>query len=130
MTDGTWVEHRRPGDREVLGWVRPEGADVVAVDRLGRDLTGPVGWTDAEEALEQHGLGWLSGLWQLTLPDGAVVRVRIVETGPRGVVVTEDRGGAVGGDAPVSWSLPFPAPAALAPFAGDPHVVDEPPWGT
>ena len=124
MDDSTWVEHRRPGDREVLGWVRPEGADVVAVDRLGRDLTGPVSWADAEAALEERGLGWLADLWQLTLADGTVVRVRLVEAGPSGVVVAEDRGGAVGRTAPATWTLPFPAPAALAPFAGDPGVVD------
>jgi len=124
MLDETWVEHRRSGDRELLGWVRPSGDDFVAVDRLGRDVTDAVGWTDAEDALEERGLGWLADLWQLTLDDGRVERVRLVEVSPRRVVVKADDMNAVGDTPTVTYELPFPAPASLAPFAGDPYTVD------
>lgn len=116
-------EHRRAGDRELLGWLRPDGDDYVAIDLLGRELTGPVDWPTAEEALDEHGLRWLSDLWQLRLADGSLERVRIVEVraGDR-VVVKRDDLGAVGAEQ-VVHVLPFPAPPALQPFAGDPHVL-------
>ncbi|WP_407653628.1 hypothetical protein [Cellulomonas alba] len=116
-------EHRRTGDRELLGWLRAEGDDYVAVDLLGRELTDAVDWPTAEEALDARGLRWLSDLWQLRLDDGSVERVRIVEVRPDDrVVVKRDDLGAVGAEQ-VVHVLPFPAPAALQPFAGDPHVL-------
>ncbi|MBU4215024.1 MAG: hypothetical protein KJ548_14020 [Actinobacteria bacterium] len=121
IPDG-WFEHRRPGDREVLGYLRAEGDGFVAVDRLGRAVTGVVDWVEAEEALEARGLGWLADLWQLTDADGAVIRVRLVEVGPDRVVVTSDDFGAV--DVPVRrYELPFPAPATLQPFMGDRGLI-------
>jgi len=118
MLSEEWIEHVRPGDRERLGWIRPEADLYVAVDVLGRQLTGPVEWLEAEEALEKHGLGWLSDLWQLDLPDGSRERVRIVEVTPDRVVVQTDDFGAV--DVAVTRRvLPFPAPGALRPFEGD-----------
>lgn len=123
MLPRDWTEHRRADDRELLGWIRPEAGEWVAVDRLGRDLTGPVDWLEAEEALDAHGLRWLSDLWQLDLPDGPPRRVRVVEVSPDRVVVTEDRFGAVVAGTP-SFTLEFPAPAHLRPFDGDPRVLD------
>lgn len=128
MLDETWVEHRRSGDREVLGWVRPAGDGFVAVDRLGRDVTGETGWVEAEEALEERGLSWLADLWQLTRDDGLVVRVRLVEVSPRRVVVKPDDMNAVGENPAETYELPFPAPASLAPYAGDAFTLD-PGWG-
>ena len=123
MAAEDWIEHRRPGDRELLGYVRPDGEGFVAIDRLGRELTGVVDWMSAEEALDERGLGWLSGLWQLTEPDGTVTRVRLVEVDPARVVVTPDDFGAVA--APVrTYELPFPAPPTLEPFRGDPGQID------
>jgi len=124
MPDETWVEHRRSGDREVLGWVRPQGDGYVAVDRLGRDVTGPVDWLEAEAALEELGLHWLGDLWQLTREDGSVRRVRLVEVGPHGVVAKDDDMNAVGEGVVATYELPFPAPPSLAPFAGDRHTLD------
>ena len=93
--------------------MRPEGDEVVAVDRLGRDLTGPVDWFTAEEALEAHGLAWLALPWELDGDDGAV-RVSIVELRPDRVVVRTDDFGAI--DVEVeSFVLPFPAPSTLRP---------------
>jgi hypothetical protein len=117
------IEHRRPEDRELLGWVRPEGDGFVPVDRLGRDLTAPVDWLAAEDALDAHGLRRLADPWQLTDDDGTVHRVRFVEVGTDRVVVVRDHLGAVVPGAR-RWTLGFPAPVGLAPFAGDAHVID------
>lgn len=128
MLPEDWIEHRRDGDRELLGWIRPLDGDWVPVDRLGRTLTTPVDWLDAEAALEARGLRWLSDLWQLTHDDGTVTRVRFAEVSSDRVVVVEDHlGAAVPGAR--TWTLPFPAPNTLRPFVGDPHVIDGPPAG-
>ncbi len=124
MPDESWVAHHRAGDRELLGWVRPAGDGFVAVDRLGRDVSPVVDWVEAEELLEERGLGWLADLWQLTLADGTVRRVRLVEVGPARVVVKDDDMNAVGGTPTATHVLPFPAPPSLAPYAGDPFTVD------
>jgi hypothetical protein len=128
MLPEDWIEHRRPDDRELLGWIRPLDGDWVPVDRLGRTLSSPVDWLDAEATLEAHGLRWLSDLWQLALDDGTVARVRLTEVSPDRVVVVEDHLGAVVPDAR-TWTLPFPAPGTLRPFQGDSHVLDGPTAG-
>ncbi|OLT48711.1 hypothetical protein BJF88_16655 [Cellulosimicrobium sp. CUA-896] len=113
-----WIAHRRPDDREPVGWIRPEGDDWVAVSLLGRELTGAVDWLSAEEALEATGLAWLADVWMLERPGGEPLRVRIVEVTPDGVVVQTDDFGAV--DAPVErHALPWPAPAELRPRRDD-----------
>jgi len=120
-----WVAHRRPDDREILGWLRPEGDDWVPVSLLGRDLAGPLDWTAAEEALEEAGLTWLGDVWTLEQDGDRPLRVRLVEVTPERVVVQTDDFGAV--DAVVERRvLPWPAPPQLRPRrAGDPdaHVL-------
>jgi len=120
-----WTPHRRPDDRELVGWIRPEQDDWVAVDLLGRDVTGPVDWLDAEAALEEIGLGWLAEVWMLDREDAEPLRVRLVEVTPERVIVKGDDFGAV--DAPVeSFTLPWPAPVALRRRRQgdpDPHVI-------
>ncbi|MFC8732864.1 hypothetical protein ACFT5B_10425 [Luteimicrobium sp. NPDC057192] len=117
MLPSDWVSHRRAGDREVVGWLRPEGDRWVAVSLLGHDLTRAVDWPDAEEALEDTGLGWLSGVWLLDHDDDEPVRVRLVEVTPERVVVQTDDFGAI--DTPVERHvLPWPAPPALRPRDG------------
>ncbi len=123
MLPQDWIEHRRPGDRELVGWVRPEDEGFVAVDRLGHDVTGIVDWHDAEQALEERGLHWLADLWQLALDDGRTVRVRMVEVSPERVVVKLDDFGDLRAELR-TWTLPFPAPATLRPFEGDRGVID------
>ncbi len=61
MIPADWTPHRRE-DGELLGWIRPEGADWLAVDVLGRELTGEIDWLDAEAAwpaewVDQLGFG-------------------------------------------------------------------------
>ena len=117
MLPTDWIEHRRPDDREPVGWIRPDGDDWVAVSLLGHDLTGPVDWLVAEEALEATGLSWLADVWMLEQEEGEPLRVRIVEVTPDGVVVQTDDFGAI--DVPVErYALPWPAPAALRPRRG------------
>lgn len=128
MLPAEWIAHRRPGDRELVGWLRPDGEGFVAIDRLGREVTGVVDWTDGEQALEEHGLRWLADLWELEHDDGTTSRVRLVEVTPDRVVVKRDDFGAVGA-AQVTWTLPFPPPTALRPFSGDPSVIDGLPPG-
>jgi len=115
-----WIEHRRPDDREALGWLRPEGDGWVAVSLLGRDVSGPLDWTDAEEALESTGLSWMADVWTLEREGGEPLRVKLVEVTPDRVVVQTDDFGAI--DVAVErFELPWPAPAALRPRRqGDP----------
>ena len=123
MLPNDWIEHRRAADRELVGWLRPAGEGFVAIDRLGREVTGVVDWVTAEEALDERGLRWLADLWQLGHDDGTTTRVRIVEVSHERVVVKRDDFGAV--DAEMrTWTLPFPAPETLRPYAGDPSVID------
>jgi hypothetical protein len=124
MPPESWIEHRRTGDRELLGWIRPEGDGFVAHDALGRAMTGAVDWLAAEEALDERGLHWLADLWQLDLPGGTRVRVRIVEVTPERVLVKVDDFGAVDAVTP-SYSLPFPAPDALRRYEGDASTLDD-----
>lgn len=112
MPTTDWIAHRRPDDREPIGWIRPAGEDWVAVDLLGREITGPVEWLDAEEALEAHGIGWLADVWALEGRGEQPLRVRVVEATPDHVVVQTDDFGAI--DAVVErYELPWPAPAEL-----------------
>ncbi|MFC8597806.1 hypothetical protein [Isoptericola sp. NPDC057191] len=117
---GDWIEHRRPDDREALGWLRPDGDDWVAVSLLGRDVSGPLDWTAAEEALEATGLAWMAEVWALERDGADPLRVRLVEVTPDRVVVQTDDFGAI--DATVErFELPWPAPDALRPRReGDP----------
>ena len=117
MIPDDWTPHRRD-DGELVGWIRPEGDEWVAVDLLGRTASGAVDWLDAEDALESVGLSYLAEIWMLEHDAGEPLRVRIVEVTPgrdalpgRVVVQTDDFGAI---DAPVRpFELPWPAPARL-----------------
>ncbi|GAA4152054.1 hypothetical protein GCM10023068_32010 [Leifsonia shinshuensis] len=106
-----WIEHRRH-DGERVGWIRPDGDLFVPVDLLGRDLSGPVGWLEAEEALESAGIGYLAELYELRRPDGSWLRVRLAEVSPDRIVAKKDDFGAVGAPQ-LYYALPFPAPDDL-----------------
>lgn len=109
VTGEDWIEHRR-GDRELLGWMLPEGDGFVVIDLLGRPRTAALDWVDAEAFLEQLGIGYLADRY---LHAGRPVRIG--EVSSTGVTVIADEFGAasaVGAD-PERFTLPFPVPADL-----------------
>lgn len=114
-----WIEHRR-GDGELLGWMLADGDGFRVFDLLGRERTdGPVDWLDAEELLDELGIGYLADRWTLRFDDGTERPVRISEASPRGVTVVGDEYGAASavGAQLDRFRLPFPAPAELRPQA-------------
>ncbi|MFH8251237.1 hypothetical protein ACH3VR_12775 [Microbacterium sp. B2969] len=119
MLPDDWTPHRRD-DGELLGWIRPQGDDWVAVDLLGREASAAGDWLQAEEALDSAGLSWLADVWVLERGDAAPLRVKLVEVTPgrvgevgRVVVHTDDFGAI---DAPVErFELAWPPPAQLRP---------------
>ena len=120
-----WIEHRRH-DRELVGWIRPEGDDFVAVDLLGRKRTDAVDWLTAEETLEGIGIGYLADPYEMLLPDGRWLRVRITEVSTDEIRVKRDDWGAI--DIPlVEYTLPFPMPPELRTV--DPAAPVALPWG-
>ncbi len=94
-----WIEHRRGGDRELIGFVVPEGEDFVPTSLLGTPL-GPVGpWEDAEARLDEIGIGYLADTWLLRHDDGSEQRVALVEVDRERVVVANaDFANVVGAD--------------------------------
>lgn len=115
MTPEGWIEHRR-GDRELLGWIVPEGDGFVVVDLLGRPRTpAPVDWLAAEELLDDLGIGYLADRYVLVRDDGVERPVRIAEVSTDRVTVVADEFGAASavGANPERFALPFPVPTAV-----------------
>ncbi|MCE4027665.1 hypothetical protein LXM50_16945 [Microbacterium sp. Au-Mic1] len=123
MIPADWTPHRRE-DGELLGWIRPEGADWLAVDVLGRELTGEIDWLDAEAALEEHGIRWLADPWVLEGEIEGPLRVQIVEVVPEGegrITVKVDDFGDMQRPPTQRYTLTWPLPARLRPHGpGDP----------
>lgn len=106
------IEHRRGMDGEILGWMKPVGDGFVAIDLLGREVTGVVPWLDAEEALDALGIGYLAEPFELQLEDGRWLRVRLAEVSAQEIRVKKDDWGDM--TAPqIYYTLPFPAPERL-----------------
>jgi hypothetical protein len=121
-----WTPHRRD-DGELLGWIHPAGDDWAAVDVLGRPVSGPVEWLDAEAALEDHGIAWLAEPWMLEGEADRPLRVRIVEVtpddevSPGRIVVKIDDFGDMTRPATTQFTLAWPIPDRLrSPRDGDP----------
>lgn len=121
-----WTPHRRD-DGELLGWIHPDGDDWVAVDVLGRPVSAPIEWLDAEAALEDHGIAWLADPWMLEGEDERALRVRILEVtpdeegAPGRIVVKVDDFGDMTRPATARFVLAWPIPARLRPPQdGDP----------
>lgn len=106
-----WIEHRR-GDGERVGWMRPEGEGFVPVDLLGRELAGSIDWLDAEELLDETGIGYLADPYLMERPGRTPLRVRIVEVSTRGIRVKREDFGAIDVDGE-HYELPWPIPADL-----------------
>ncbi|MDE0545163.1 hypothetical protein [Microbacterium sp. C7(2022)] len=112
-----WIEHRR-GDRELLGYLVPEGDGFVVHDLLGRPRTDvPVDWLVGEELLDELGIGYLADKWMLRLPDGSERPVRIAEVSRTGIsLVADEYGAAAAVGANVDrFRLPWPAGDQLRP---------------
>lgn len=112
-----WIEHRRSGDRELLGWMRPAEDGFVAIDLLGRERTEPVDWLTAEETLEDLGLGYLADTYELLLDGDTWLRVRLTEVSPRAITVKRDDWGDAVGTPMTTWTVAFPIPDELRPLA-------------
>lgn len=102
-----WIEHRRSEDRERLGWMKPSGDGFIAVDLLGREITLVVDWLEAEETLDEAGMGYLADPHELLLDDGSWLRVRITEASPDGIRVKKDDWGDTGATQ-LYYELTFP----------------------
>ncbi|MEO7720363.1 MAG: hypothetical protein ABIS08_00440 [Pseudolysinimonas sp.] len=110
-----WIEHRRGRDGERIGWIRPENDSFVAIDLLGRDITGAVDWQSAEDALDTLGLGYLAEPFELQLDSGQWLRVRLAEVSTDGIRAKKDDWGDM--TAPqVYYTVPFPIPPTLRPL--------------
>ncbi|MBX3092330.1 MAG: hypothetical protein KF801_07445 [Cryobacterium sp.] len=116
MLPRDWIEHRREDDRELVGWIAPEGDGFRAFDILGRPVVaGVLDSLNAEEVLEERGIGFLAARHRLRLPDGSERPVRISEVDTTRIVVIADEWGsasAVGSEAD-AYELAFPAPEDL-----------------
>ncbi|WP_382306519.1 hypothetical protein [Herbiconiux sp. UC225_62] len=109
-----WIEHRR-GDGELVGWMRPEGDGFVVIDLLGREVSGPIDWFDAEALLDELGLRYLADPYLLDL-DGTSLRVRITEVSTRRIRVKKDDYGDI--TVPLrEFELAWPMPDELRPLA-------------
>lgn len=121
-----WTPHRRD-DGELLGWIHPAGEHWVAVDVLGRPVSEPIEWLEAEEALERHGLAWLADPWMLEGEAERPLRVRMLEVtptregAPGRIIVKLDDYGDVTGPLTQQFILAWPLPEQLRePRPGDP----------
>lgn len=88
--EADWIEHRRSGDGELLGWMKPVGDGFVVVDLLGRTRTQAVDWLTAEESLDALGLSYLADSYELRLDDGSWLKVRIAEVSPTMIRLQKD----------------------------------------
>lgn len=117
MIADDWIEHRR-GDRERLGWMVPDGDGFQVVDLLGRPRThAPIDWLEAEQLLDDLGIGYLAERYRLLLDDGTKRWVRISEVSTDTITVTADDWGSAAAvsSKPEVFRLPFPAPESLQP---------------
>lgn len=87
MIPAGWTPHRRPGDRELIGWLAPDGDDVVPMSLLGVPLGEPTDWISAERVLEDAGLRWLAEPLWLREDDGTRRRVVLLEIDAERVVL-------------------------------------------
>lgn len=104
----SWIPHRR-SDGETVGWIDITTAapKVIPIDRLGRELEPVDDWVEAEEALEEIGLGFLT---QSFFHGDIAVRIRYIDD--QEVIVTTALTDAIG-DRGEEFRLDFPPGDAL-----------------
>jgi hypothetical protein len=85
-----WIEHRRGLDGERLGWMKPVDDGFVVIDLLGREVTGVLDWLEAEQTLDDLGIGYLADIYELELKPGEWLRVRLVEVTTTEIRVKKD----------------------------------------
>jgi hypothetical protein len=109
-----WIEHRRGLDGERLGWMKPVDDGFVVIDLLGREITGVLDWLDAEQTLDDLGIGYLADIYELQLETGEWLRVRLVEVTTAEIRVKKDDFGDM--TAPqLYYTVANPMPATLRP---------------
>ncbi len=109
MIPSTWIAHTRPSDRERVGYIEflPE-VRFAAFDVLGRAVGEFDVYLDAEEALENLGLGYLAQVWLWSAPDSdAPIPVRILDVSPERALITTDLFGVIGSSG-LQAELPLP----------------------
>lgn len=106
------ITHRRPEDRELVGWIEPVDDGFVAIDLLGRRVTDVVDWLRAEETLDALGIGYLADPYELRRDDGSWLRVRIAEVSAAEVRVKKDDWGAIGAPQ-LFYTVPLPVDEKL-----------------
>lgn len=121
MIDEDWIEHRRGMDRELLGWIVPIGGGWVVVDLLGRRRTDVVEWDEAESTLDAIGIGYLADPYELKLPDGRWLRVRITEVTRDRIALKRDDFGAID-ITEERYEVGVPMPSQLRPLGDDPAL--------
>ncbi|MGJ9412461.1 hypothetical protein ACHAAC_07095 [Aeromicrobium sp. CF4.19] len=87
MIPGHWEPYHRLEDMELVGYLVPDGEQVVPVTLVGTPLAEPSDRFAAEQELEAVGLSYLAEPWLLRHDDGSEQRVVVVEVDPERVVV-------------------------------------------
>ncbi len=109
--DNEWVEYRRRLDGERVGWLASADGGFVPMSLLGWPLADVSSRDDAEQRLEDEGIGYLADVWLLDDGEGEQ-RVRFTEVTPDRVTLITDNFGAI--DVPfVEHTLPVPVPPVL-----------------
>ncbi|WP_026530623.1 hypothetical protein [Haematomicrobium sanguinis] len=111
MIPSTWIAHTRPSDRERVGYIEfLPGDRFAAFDLLGRPVAEFDDYLDAEEALENLGIGYLAQVWLYRAEPGAdPAPVRILDVSPGRALITTDLYGVIGSSG-VETEIPVPVP--------------------
>ena len=96
--------------------MKPAGERFIVIDLLGREISEPLDWFDAEKLLDELGIAYLAEPYELLLDDGVWHRVRLAEVGTREIRVKRDDWGDMTA-AQIYHVLPFPAPTTLKPLS-------------
>lgn len=112
MIPSEWIAHRRPGDRETIGYLEMVGDDVVPRGLVGNVLAGPTpDWDEAVAVIDELAMRQLGGTWTLATDEGAEQRVVILEIDPvRAVVGEATNAQVVGRPAEDAWRLEVEVP--------------------